>query len=135
MDPAIDFFFFFKTSVGVTLGHCTTFFSFLMCFRYAIANRFSHLHAVKKKSLVLPEWPSDVLIKPLLKASEQEFIQFGCIWFYFWSVSGDTTPGKENEMHHDIQVVDNSSTQACHTCISPLQWFATKNTNIQYNIV
>lgn len=44
------FFFFFKTSVGVTLGHCTTFFSFLMCFRYAIANRFSHLHAVKKKS-------------------------------------------------------------------------------------
>lgn len=42
---------------------------------------------------------------------------------------------KKNQALLDTWETFNSSAQDCHTCITPLQWFATKDTNIQYNIV
>lgn len=44
-------------------------------------------------------------------------------------------PDMGNQVLQDILETVNSSAQDCHTCITLLQWFATKDTSIQYNIV
>lgn len=115
------FFFFLKTSVGVSLGHYTTFF-FSSCLSDMLLLTDLNTVMQLKKSPVLSERPSDVLIKPLFKASEQEFITFGAFDFTseawnnlregqlnapWYSGSGEQLNSGLPHMHQSITVVCN----------------------------
>lgn len=60
---------------------------------------------------------------------------FRCTWFNFVREEWKHSPDNVNQALLDFWETVHSSAQDCHTCITPLQWFATKDTNIQYNIV